>query len=189
MAKHLTKNEILAKCKQLQEAKHYADKSPFTGMATLCNWVLWKEEKWYPKKLAEYNSRVAEYDRRIDDGEITLSSIRERLKAKADFDVDMVQFSYSDIRVSEKKNRFLYRLEKGMVDANNTINEISVRYILMHYAVLMDMGYGSKRLNRNKDSVNRWLERVTEPGEHGDRILDLRRKLIDEAGIFIEMPK
>jgi hypothetical protein len=150
--------------------------------------VLWNDEKWYPKKLAEYNRGVAECDRMIDAGDITLDSIRERLKMKADFEVDVVKFSYDDIRIS-KKNSFLYRLEKGMVDANNTINEISARYMLMHYGVLMDMGYGSKRLNRNKDSVNSWLEKVTEPGENGDRILDLRRKLIDEAGIYIEMPK
>ncbi len=188
MKKHLTRNELLAKCKRLQEAKHYADKSPFTGMATLCNWVLWNDENWYPKKLAEYNSRVAEYDRRLDDGDVTLGSIRVRLKEKADFEVDMVRFSYDGIRVS-KKNSFLYNIEKGLVDANNVINEVSVRYMLMHYGVLMDMGYGSKRLNRNKDFVNKWLERTTEPGEHGDRILDLRRKLLDGAGVYIEMPK
>ena len=189
MAKHLTKNELLAKCKRLQEAKHYANKSPFTGMATLCNWVLWKEEQWYQKKLADYNSRVADYDRRIDDGEITLSSIRSRLKEKAGFDVDVVDFTYDHLQNLKKKNRFLYELEKGMIDADNLINEISARYMLCHYAVLMDLGYGSKRLNRNKDWVNRWLDDVTAPGEQGDKILDLRRKLIEEAGIYIEMPR
>ena len=189
MAKHLTKNELLEKCKRLQEAKHYASRSPWTGMATLCNWVLWKEEKWYPKKLAEYNSRVAEYDKRVDSGEIRLDDISKRLKEKADFTVDAVQFTYDSIPTSTKKNSFLYRLEKGLIDADNEINEISVRYMLMHYGVLMDMGYGSKRLNRNKDWVNGWLKITTAPGEHGDRILDLRRKLIDEAGIYIEMPR
>ena len=187
MARHLTKNELLAKCKRLQEAKHYANRSPFTGMATLCNWVLWKEEKWYPKKLGEYNRRVAEYDSRIEDGEITLEEIRKRLDEKAGFNVDAVEFSYDKIKIS-KKNKFLYQIEKGLVDADNTINEISVRYMLCHFATLMDMGYGNKRLNRNKDWVNEWLMKATEPGEHGDKILTLRRKLFEEAGVYIEMP-
>lgn len=185
--KHLTKNELLRRVKNLQDLKRNTSRAPFTGMATLCNYVLWKEEKWYQKKLAEYNQRVAEYDRRLDDGEITIFSLRRRLKKCADFDVDYAPYTYADITVPKKKNSFLYQMEKQIVDANNEINDWSVRYILIHYNVLIDMGYGYKRLNRNKDQLNRWLGVGSQ--DEGMRIMDLHRELIEGVGIYIEMPK
>ena len=47
--KPLTKDEILAITKEAQILKKSSSRSPFTGMATLCNYVLWKDEKWYQK--------------------------------------------------------------------------------------------------------------------------------------------
>ena len=185
MAKHLTKNEILRKYAELQQLRRNAIRAPFTGMATLCNWVLWKEEGWYQKKLAEYNQRVLEYNRLVDDGIVLLEDIRCRIKEKAGFDVMYVEFTEADIKVP-KKDKMLYSLELEIMAANNTINELSTRYMLIHYQVLMDMGYGEKRLNRNMENVNRWLRNVTD--DEGDRIMDLRQQLIDGVGIYIEMP-
>jgi hypothetical protein len=184
----VSKRELLAAYARVKEAKHYSKNSPFTGMATLCNWVMWHNERWYPKKMADYNQRVAEYDRRIDDGEVTLDELKDRLMKKAGLPIEAIAYGYDRIKVS-KQNKFLYEMEKQMVDADNDINETSVRYILIHYGVLMDMGYGKMRLNRNSDWLNEWLMRVTEPGEHGDRIMDLHRRLVKEAGIYIEMPR
>lgn len=185
MAKHLSKNELLRKCKELQELKRGASRSPFTGMSTLCNYVMWAEEKWYPKKLAEYNARFAEYDRKIDAGEVLVEDIGKRLRDKAGFEVAYVAYTYADIKVP-KSMGFLYQVEKTIIDSNNEINELCVRYLLIHYQVLMDMGYGDVRLNRNQGYVNKWL--TITANDEGETIMDLRRKLMDEAGIVIEMP-
>ena len=50
----------------------------------------------------------------------------------------------------------------------------------------MDMGYGKKRLERNKDLINHNLGNIHT--ENGTRIMELRQELIDKAGIFVEMP-
>lgn len=50
----------------------------------------------------------------------------------------------------------------------------------------MDMGYGKKRLERNKDFINDNLRNIQT--DDGTRIMELRKELIEQAGIFIEMP-
>ena len=184
--KHLTKNELLRKYKALQDLKKNTSKAPFTAMATVCNYTLWKDEHWYQKKLAEYNQRVAEYDRRIDEGEVTLSWLNKRLKERADFEIGYVSYTYADIPAAAKKNSFLYSIEKQVIDANNEINDWSIRYLLIHYNVLIDMGYGFKRLNRNKEQLSYWLGIDSE--SRGTKVMDLHRELADYAGIYIEMP-
>ena len=183
--RQLSKNEILAKTKQLQMLKRSSYRSPFTGMSVLCNYTLWHDEKWYQKKLGEYNSLVAAYDKRLDDEEITLEEISKRLWDKAEFTVEWVEFTDKDITVS-KKDKFLYSLEQKIIGYNNTINQMSTIYFLIHFNVLMDMGYGKKRLERNKDLINHNLGNIHT--ENGTRIMELRQELIDKAGIFVEMP-
>ena len=185
MARHnMSKMELLRRYKEVKDIQATADKAPFTGMATLCNYILWKEEKWYQKKLAEYNQRVHECDRMMDDGEITIEGIQKRLYDKAGFDVRVVEEVCTR---SKKSKNFLDQLERQTIEANNQINDMSARYFLLHYQVLMDMGYGHKRLNRNMNYINKWLSRVNRDGD--TNIMELHRELIDGAGIFIEMPK
>ena len=72
------------------------------------------------------------------------------------------------------------------MEANNTINEMSTRYLLIHFNVLMDMGYGKTRLERNKDAINKWLTTLTEADGVG--VMDLHKELAEDAGIYVEMP-
>ena len=184
--KHLTKDQILAIAREAQIMRNSSIRSPFTGMSTLCNYVLWKDEKWYQKKLAAYNQAVAEYDNRLDAEEITLKEMSDRLWNKADFTVECVKQTEKDILVN-RKMKFLYEMEKNIIDCNNTINEMSTRYMLIHFNVLMDMGYGRTRLERNKDYINERLKTVTVV--EGEKIMDLHKELYEGAGIYIEMPK
>lgn len=183
--RHLSKAELLRKIKDTQMLKKSSDKSPFTGLATICNYTLWKEEKWYQKKLAEYNQAVLEYHNNLDAGTVSLEDMSERLWNKADFKVEYVPYTEADIRVS-RKNSFLYEMEKKTMEANNTINEMSTRYLLIHFNVLMDMGYGKTRLERNKDAINKWLTTLTEADGVG--VMDLHKELAEDAGIYVEMP-
>lgn len=185
MKRHLSKNEILAKMKEVQKLKNSSDKTPFTGMSTLCNYVLWKKEGWYQKKLGEYNEKVLAYWEQLYTGEIELQTLSDRLWDKADFKIEFVPYTEKDI-VTKKKNSFLYEMEKRVIDANNTINEVSARHFTIHFNVLMDMGYGKKRLERNKDYLNGMLGVISSASDQ--RIMDLHRELYEEAGIYIEMP-
>ena len=182
--RHMTKDQILASMRTVKKMTLCGDRGSFTGMATLCNYILWKEEKWYQKKLVEYNAAVAVYDQKLDSGEVTLEQLTERLWNKADFKVQYEKQTEKDIQA--RKNSFLYEMEKRLIESNNTINEIATRYFLMHFNVLMDMGYGKKRLVRNSDYINHYLGNVVT--KDGSRIMDLHRELIDKAGIYVEMP-
>ena len=167
---------------------NHSNKSTFTGMVTVCNYTLWKNEGWYQKKLADYNAAFAVYETKIDNGELTLKELQDRLWDKADFSVEYVEFTEKDIH--SRKNSFMYGIEKQVMEANNIINELSARYFLMHFNVLMDMGYGKKRLERNKDQINELLNTITsdEEDKSKKRIMDLHKELYEEAGIYIEMP-
>lgn len=184
--RHLRKNEILARMKEVSKLKNSSDKTPFTGMATICNYVLWKKDKWYQKQLAEYNALVLGYEQKLGSGGVTLEQLQERLLKKAEIKIDHVPYTEKDITVSQKKS-FMYEMEKRVVEAKNVINEMSARYFLIHFNALMDMGYGKKRLERNRDWINEQLAEVTTVDDH--RIMDLHRELHEEAGIYIEMPK
>lgn len=185
MARHnMSKMELLRQYKRVKNIKANADRAPFTCMATLCNYVLWKEEKWYQKKLFEYNQRVNECDRMLDDGEITLEDIQDRLDKKADF---IVGIEGESRKYSKKPKNFIQQMEREIAAANDWISDMSARYILIHYQVLMDMGYGHKRLNRNRECIRGWLDRVDQDGDVSIR--RLHKELYEDAGILIEMPK
>lgn len=182
--RHLSKNEILAKMREVGKLTKGSYNTPFTAMATLCNYVLWKEEGFGQKRLAEYNNRVSEYEYDLDGNKITIQQLSERLMSKADFTIEYLPWTETDITAT--KNSFMYQMEKRVIDANNTINEMSTRYLLIHFNVLMDNGYGKTRLVRNKDDLNRYLANAYT--DDGTRIMEFRKELIDKVGICIEMP-
>lgn len=185
MAKHMTKDELLRSCRELSELKRTSNRAPWTAMSTLCNWLLWKEEHWYRKKLVEYNQRVMEYDRKLDDGELELKNLQKRLNLVGGFEIGYVPETYAEIKVPKSKG-FRYELERRRVDANNNINDWSIRYLVIHFNVLMDMGYGYKRLNRVYKSVEL---RIGEHVKSDVGVMAMHRELINGLGIYIEMPK
>ena len=72
------------------------------------------------------------------------------------------------------------------MDAEDEINRCSQKYLLIHFNVLIDMGYGKKRLIRVKDAMNRKLKEVVDP--MGKGAMEMRQELMDGVGIIIEMP-
>ncbi len=72
------------------------------------------------------------------------------------------------------------------MEAEDEINRCSQKYLLIHFNVLMDMGYGKKRLVRVKDAMNLKLKDVGDP--MGKGAMEMRQELMDGVGIVIEMP-
>ena len=160
-----------------------SESTAFTGIATLCNYVLWHDEKWSQNKLIEYHTAVTEYDRKFYDGEITIEQMSKRLWDKAGFTIEYVPQAEEDTYL---KNKFFRDMEQRTIKAGNIINEMSQQYLLIYFNVLMDSGYGKKRLNRVKDNLNKWLDITSK--DTGKKIMDLHRELVDKVGIYVEMP-
>ncbi len=179
--KHLAKDELLQQLKHTANVRRKASSAPFTGMAILGNYILWKTEGWYQKRLAEYNERVREYY----DMDIDLRVLSNRLYKAAEFTVEVEYHKAQDNRY-KKSHRYRHSMKQKLMEAEDEINRCSQKYLLIHFNVLMDMGYGKKRLNRVKDAMNLKLKEVGDP--MGKGAMEMRQELIDGVGIVIEMP-
>lgn len=72
------------------------------------------------------------------------------------------------------------------MEAEDEINRCSQKYLLIHFNVLMDIGYGKKRLIQVKDAMNQKLKEVCDPMRKD--AMEMRQELMDGVGIIIEMP-
>jgi hypothetical protein len=124
---------------------------------------------------------VAEYYGKEPD----IKQLSDRLMDKAEFSVEVGYHQASDNRY-KKTDKYRYTMEQKLMDAEDEINRCSQKYLLIHFNVLMDIGYGKTRLTRNKDAMNRQLYEVKDP--MGDGAMVMRQKLMDGVGIVIEMP-
>ena len=179
--KHLTKNELLWQLKHTADVRKRASASSFTMMAILGNYVLWKTESWYQKRLVEYNERVRTYYEKDPD----LEALSRRLNDTAGFTIE-VQYHQPHDNCYKKTKKYRHDMEQKLMEAEDRINRCSQKYLLIHFSVLMDMGYGKKRLNRVKDAMNRKLTEISDP--MGKGAMEMRQELMDGVGIIIEMP-
>ncbi len=177
----MTKVELLQQLKHTANVRRKASSAPFTGMAILGNYILWKTEGWYQKRLAEYNERVREYY----DMDIDIKVLSNRLYKAAEFNVE-VEYHKAQDNQYKKSRRYRHSMEQKLMEAEDEINLCSQKYLLIHFNVLIDMGYGKKRLNRVKDAMNRKLEEVSNP--MGKGAMEMRQELMDGVGVIIEMP-
>lgn len=186
--RQLTKEELLRYAKESKRLDLVADRAPFTGMAVLCNYNLWKQDRWGQNRLQEYNRQVAAYELQLNTELASLSLLSNRLMRKAEFTVEYtpdseVSFCTPD-RMSGKS--FYHTLALKRREQDNKVNELSMRYLLIHFNVMLDFGWGKVRLERNANQMNAILATLSE--DTGGTLLDLRRELIDKVGVWIEMP-
>lgn len=186
MAKHLTKAELLAQIKHTANVSRKSASAPFTGMAILCNYVLWKTEGYGQKRLADFNQMVNDYYERDMEDELDVKELADRLMEKAEFVVEWEPHKESDNHYSKHK-KYRHFMEQKLLDAEDEINRCSTKYLLIQFNVLMDCGWGKVRLTRYKDALNKQLWQVKDP--NGDGALRMRAELMNGTGIIIEMPK
>lgn len=184
MARHLSKKELFAELQSVSRLRKTRESSPFTTMAIISNYVLWKSEKYTQGKLAKYNQLVAEYYAKIDRGEVTKEYMSDRLMDKVGWTCHSVDFTINDYK--KENNKLLRQLTEKMVEVDNDISRAGTLYNIVFFNVLMDCGYGKVRLNRVNEAIGnlyRYLE------VENKKVVDLHHELINKVGIFIEMPK
>lgn len=184
--RQLSKKEIISQIKKIQKFKKASSFIPFSTMAIFCNHILWKDEHWEQDALAEYNQIVANYYRELENENNSVEKMLERIYAKAGFPIETILLTEDNIK-SPCKQSFQYKMEKKVIEADNTIKEMSKQYFAAHYNALLDMGYTKQQMEKNKDTVNMWFSKFSTLG--GPKISNWHTELAEEAGIIIEIPK
>lgn len=183
MARHLTKNELLAQMREVSKREDTIRGTAFATISILINYTLWKSEKWGQTKLTEYNRRMSDlYCSDPSDEEI--EKMHQILVEKFNIPIEIHLFKECD-NPYKKSKAYRYTMNQRLMEVENQQKIWCRRCLIMSYRVLMDMGYGNKRLNRVKDYANQILNSVmTESGI----AMKMSEELALEMGIGIEMP-
>lgn len=170
MKKHYDNpKELLNRLRAAKEQERAAQRAPFSATSILFNYALLKDERMSRPKLIEYNQKFAA----LEASESAIQPLNDKLWEKVGWRVEYGSFGHvARCRSLED------RLRNHEADCNNHINEECTRCMVIGFNVLMEMGYGAKRLTRVKDAICKYLEAD---------VRELNRELI-EAGIIIEMP-
>ena len=173
--RQLTKSELLAQARQLRKLEKTQTSSPWTVMSVTMNWVLWKTEGWGQKRLVEFNSRVFKY---YNDENTDVCRLIEKVAEKSEnLRIRVVYYeNYS------KGSSYRATLENRLRGVENAHVDVQRKYLAIAYTVLIDLGYGAKRLNRVNDAV---LEKMNSDESSAQR---MHGELRDYAGVYIEMP-
>ena len=160
-----------------------AQRKPFTGMMTMFCYVLWKDYKYSQTKLSDFCKLMAKYDSEYEG--LSFENLSKRLFDYADWTVEYKEFTVNDFPRYKSKVAMKYIEEQVL--CNNEINEKSTRYITYGFNVLIDCGFGKKKLTNLKDKFQKRMEDVTKD-ERTEGIMDMWKELVDKAGIYIERP-
>ena len=182
--RHLTPQEIIARCNAVARESRMADRTPWTAMAILCAYSIMRKENFKGQRIAKITGKVNELEEQWSAGEISMESVSKRLYEKADWTIEYKPYTTDDIR--HKKGTFDYWFDSVQIGPQNTINEQAARYMLFFFNVLMsEYGFGKERLTRVQEYMNELLESYQ---RDKNEVRDWRKALYEEAGVVMEMP-
>lgn len=182
--RHLTPQELKERLKHAAKQSRMATRTPWTAMGVLTGFALYKSEGFKGQRILKITDAVAEYERRWIDGEITIDDCNARLKEKTGWDVNVTPYTDEDLK--SKKGSCRYLLEKTEMEAKNTINMQSARYMVWLFNALMDeYGYGKDRLTR----VEEYMLKLIDDYTFSRTTVDAWRKVLrDDLGLVFEQP-
>lgn len=182
--RHLTRNEILARCNAVARERRLCDRSPWTAMSIICSYAAMKSEGFKGQRLQKIVTRVNELQSEYDAGRVDLEEISKKLYDRAEWTVTHEKYTEADI--TAKKGSFDYWLDKKQIDPQNAINEQATRYMLFFFTALTEMyGFGKERLTRVQEKINEMLQLYQQ-----DKVTvrQWKKELLDDAGIYFENP-
>ena len=155
--RHLTRNEIIAKCKAVARERRMCERSPWTAASIICGYALMRSEGFGGEKISKIVNRINEFQEEYEAGRVDLDEVSKELYEKADWTISCEDYTEADIRA--KKGTFDYWLDQKQIDPQNTINKNATRYMLFFFKALNEVyGYGKKRLTRVQEKINEYLE-------------------------------
>ncbi len=182
--RHLTPKEIAEQCKQVAREKRMCDRTPWTAMAIMCGYTVMKSEGFKGIRINRLTNYVNAMEEKWSAGKVDLEELRDKLMEKADWSIEYKQYTTEDI--TAKKGSYAYWIVERQLDPQNTINELSARYLLFFYHGLMELyGYGKDRLTRVERMMGKFLRGY---GEDNNVVHKWHKELLEDAGIVMEMP-
>lgn len=182
--RHLTRNEILAKCNAVARERRLCDRSPWTAMSIICSYAAMKSEGFKVQRLQKIVTRVNELQSEYDAGRVDLEEISKKLYDRAEWTITHEKYTKADI--TAKKGSFDYWLDEKQIDPQNAINEQATRYMLFFFTALIEIyGFGKERLTRIQEKINEMLQLYQQ-----DKVTvrQWKKELLDDAGIYFENP-
>ena len=180
MAKHLTKAQLLYQIKHAAKQSKDCKRIAFHVVSVMCCYVMWKFEGWGQKRLTDYLKRAYEYYY----GEEKIEEWNERLEEVAGFPVTFDYLTEADNRYKKTKP-YRYLMEESLIESENMMMEIYKKFILIHFNVLIDMGWREKRICRNREYIECELIRM-EKNELTEAFMT--NELRTKVGVLFEAP-
>lgn len=182
--RHLTKDEILARCNAVARERRMCDRTPWTAMSIVCSYALMKCEGFKGHRLQKIVNRINEMQADYDAGKIDMKKISDDLFARAEWTIQHEEYTEADI--SAKKGSFDYWLDAKQIAPQNAINEQATRYMLFFFSALVEIyGFGKERLTRVQEKINEMLSMYQQDKA---TVNQWKRELLDDAGIYFENP-
>lgn len=182
--RQLTKDEILRACKDVAMKNRIAERSAWTAMGIMCGYSIMKSEGFKQKRLADIAQKVSILNDKYLNYEIELEDLAKTLMDKAEWTIEVVEYTDNDI-ISKKKS-FDYFYDKRSQEACNKVNNMCMAYLLFFFNVLItDYEFGKVRLTRVKD----YLNDIKDAYEADKEQLHVWKKELLEAGVMYEGPK
>ena len=182
--RHLTRNEILARCNAVARESRMCNRSPWTAISIICGYALMKSEGFKGKRLNNVIKNVGKLESEFEAGRIDIDDVSKSLYEKADWTIEYKEYTEADI--VSKKGTFDYWLDKKQIAPQNEINKQATRYMLFFFTSLNDIyGFGKERLTRVQEKINEMLLLYQQDKVS---VAEWKKALLEEAGIYFENP-
>ena len=176
--RYKTPQEIIAEQKRLAGLKQRKYKLGYATCGTMYAYALWKKEGFTQGMIRKYSDLVNGYWENFSDE--LVSRVQTELKKKAEIELEVEQWEDYE---KPKDYQAGYLWEMKQID--NQILRDHFRYNVCHYAALLDMGWGKKRLVRIADETNEYLQDESIKKKGVDMMW---KELVEELGVFYDRP-
>lgn len=184
MPKHYDNPQAILRLRRETELlRQSAERSPFTGILTLFCYTLWKDYKYSQTKLSDFCCKFTEYNEKYENEPYT--ELQSRINDFVEWTIDYQVFTEADF--PRYKSKIAQECIREQVRCNNRINDLSTRYILYGMVILVEDGFGKKKLTNFKDKFSDHMDKTGDKC-NGKDFMDLWKELVENTGIYIEKP-
>lgn len=182
--RHLTKREIIERCKAVAREKRMVDRTPWTIMSALCSFCIMEAENYKRQRMIRIINKVNELEEQWNSGLLDLKDISDVLFSKANMKI--ASDSYKEEDIKWKKGSFDHWLDSRQIETQNEMNMQASRYMMFfYYTLITEFGFGEKRISR----VDELVEKNMKIYQRDKNIItDWKKSLKENAGLAIEMP-
>lgn len=182
--RHLEPWEIMRQCKRVARERRMCDRTPWTAAGIICGYTLLKSEGFKGKRISSVTNKINEMEADFDAGKIDIEKMRDDLDKKYGLYIWFDNETIKDLNV--KKGSYAYWISERQIDPQNSINQITARYMIFFYTVLAnEYGYGESRLTRVYDYSQKLL---VDYADGKTELSDWRKELLEDAGVVFENP-